>query len=81
MKKMPSLAQRISCESIGHSVGAVPFRSWLSCVRNLDKSKEEKLALEQENSKRRCTSSLAFGQIVKGRDMVGKIKWSREVAK
>jgi len=44
------LAQRISGESNGHSVGAVPFRSWLSCVRNLDKSKDKKLVLEQENA-------------------------------
>lgn len=40
-----SWQQRISCESTGHSVGAVPFCSWLSCVRNLDKNKNKKAGI------------------------------------
>ena len=40
-KNVLSPAQRVSCESTGCSVGAVPLRSWLSCVRNLDKSKNK----------------------------------------
>lgn len=43
-------AQRFSDEPIGHSVGAVPIRSWLSCERNLNRNKM--LLLEQDDGKK-----------------------------
>lgn len=42
--------QRFSDEPIGHLVGAVPIRSWLSCERNLNRNKT--LLLEQDDAKK-----------------------------
>lgn len=75
---MSFMAKRISCESIGHSVGAVPFRSWLPCVRNLHKSENKKLALEQENSREvsRLAVWIDWDRLRYGR----KTKWGKHVA-
>lgn len=46
----------LRCESIGRSVGAVPFHSWLSCVRNLVKGKNKKSLRWNRKCKRRYES-------------------------
>lgn len=52
-----------SCESTGRSVAAVSFRSWLSCVRNLEKGgKNEGFELQKgEFERSKKSSSLDSG--------------------